>query len=310
MFRDSVRGVTQVTAMLAALLVVGACSDTMPTSSVDEVPLIGALDFVTGNGANPDQPSLGKVAATPNIEFFEVCKRWEGAAAVAEFEVSSGGATHTVRTDTDFYGPFSAMGYTDWMCRDVWVAGGAGAVVTVTETAVLGGANPYTTTVSLLEIGAPGATISGPSVTGLVDGATGSGVTAFFTNTEVPPPPTGDMGCTPGYWRQPHHYDSWMDFAPTDDFDATFGVAAIPLRRPERGTTAGLTLGEAVRLRGGGVNALIRHAVAALLNADQGFYPLTEAQVLADFQAAVGGGDVEGTKNTFAGYNELGCPLN
>jgi hypothetical protein len=53
--------------------------------------------------------------------------------------------------------------------------------------------------------------------------------------------------------------------------------------------------------------------VAALLNAASGSvnYPLTTTQVIAAFQQAIApGGNIEGTKNTFDRFNNLGCPLN
>jgi hypothetical protein len=118
----------------------------------------------------------------------------------------------------------------------------------------------------------------------------------------APPPPTGDNGCTPGYWKQTHHFDSWVGFAPTDKYEAVFGVS-VP---------GDPSLLDALNASGGGINALERHSVAALLNAsnsDVG-YPLTVSQVIARVQAAIAGGTIEQTKNEFEQFNELGCPLN
>ena len=72
-----------------------------------------------------------------------------------------------------------------------------------------------------------------------------------------------------------------------------------------------VTLLQALELQGGGVNALLRHAVAALLNASSGDvdYDLTVAQVIAATNAALASGDYEAQKNIFAGLNEQGCPL-
>jgi hypothetical protein len=121
---------------------------------------------------------------------------------------------------------------------------------------------------------------------------------------EPPPPPQGGEGCTPGFWKQPHHVDSWpAPYAPSQTFDATFGVTAF----------GDDTLLEVLGANGGGVNALGRHAVAALLNgaSDGVSYGMSAAQVIAAVQAALAkGGDVEGTKNILAGLNEKGCPLN
>lgn len=116
------------------------------------------------------------------------------------------------------------------------------------------------------------------------------------------PPPSGGEGCTPGYWRQSQHFDSWAaPYTPGTDFSAVF-EDAFP----------GMSLGEVVRLGGGGLNALGRHTVAALLNAASSGvdYPLSTAQVISQFNAVYPGGNYEGLKNTFEGYNESYCPLN
>jgi hypothetical protein len=68
---------------------------------------------------------------------------------------------------------------------------------------------------------------------------------------------------------------------------------------------------------GGGLQALSRHAVAALLNAahpDIDTPPAvdTEAEVIALWQAAFDSGDanlIESTKNLFASANEAGCSV-
>lgn len=127
-----------------------------------------------------------------------------------------------------------------------------------------------------------------------------------FTNTFTPPPPpTGNNGCTPGYWKQPHHFDSWdASYDPTDSFNATFGIGTNWFPNS-------FTLLDGLSIGGGQYKALARHAVAALLNAAEGFYPLTEAQVIAAVQAAYANSAlIESTKNTFEDGNELGCPLN
>ena len=73
------------------------------------------------------------------------------------------------------------------------------------------------------------------------------------------------------------------------------------------------TLLEALGANGGGINALARHAVAALLNAsnpdvDSDF---TVAQVIAIVQDAVapGGLTIEEAHQLLAAANEQGCPL-
>jgi hypothetical protein len=147
------------------------------------------------------------------------------------------------------------------------------------------------------------------------------------TPTPVPPTPTPEpptptpivsptptatpklqlKGCTPGYWKQPQHIDSWPSgYAPSDSYNVAFGVTSS--------FGSGFTLLEALGLGGGGENALARHAVAALLNAAHPSvnytYP-TEAQVISMVQQAYQSGSYEATKNLFDAANNTGtCPLN
>ena len=288
---------------LAMLALVVACAETGPTSSIDDGLLTYATDFIDGTGAvSPDPTAGGKAGGAPDVEFFEICKRWVGAAGVATFSVTDGATTHSTSTnDGTWVSGISALGHSDWSCRDVWIEGGDGAVVTATETGT-SGANPYTLTlVQALAIGTGNTpTIGADYVMGRVDGATASGVTAFFTNTEEIPPP-GDEGCTPGYWKQPHHFGNWATYGQSDSYDGTFGVAS----------SFGGSLLDALKRGGGGENALGRHATAALLNAaSSGVNAMySTGQVIAMVQAAYASGDFESTKNMLAAANELGCPL-
>jgi hypothetical protein len=112
----------------------------------------------------------------------------------------------------------------------------------------------------------------------------------------------GGEGCTPGYWKQSHHFDSWVDFVPGDDYETVFGVDA----------SFDKTLLGALKQGGGGEKALGRHAVAALLNSSNPdvSYAFTSAEVIAIVQDAYATGDFEEAKNQLADENEQGCPLN
>ena len=126
----------------------------------------------------------------------------------------------------------------------------------------------------------------------------------FSLPVELPPPLPPDFeGCSPGFWKQPHHFENWPGGFSTDDLvSSVFGSGAPP----------DLTLLEALEQGGGGVNALLRQAVAALLNAAHAEvnYPITLVDVISLTQAALlPGGDVQGTKDTFKAANELGCGL-
>jgi hypothetical protein len=138
--------------------------------------------------------------------------------------------------------------------------------------------------------------------------STGSTITSSTGTLTVtceppPPPPGGGEGCTPGYWKQPHHFDSWepTGYEPNDSFDAVFGVAS-----------SFDTLLDGLRARGGGENALARHAVAALLNATSPdvSYEYSAAGVIAGVQEAYATGNFRAAKDMFEYENEMGCPLN
>lgn len=133
----------------------------------------------------------------------------------------------------------------------------------------------------------------------------GVGGFIWFKFVENDSPTGGGEGCTPGYWRQSHHFDSWtLPYTPSTPFSTVF-ANAFP----------GKTLRDVVRARGGGINALGRSAVAALLNAASGSvsYDLSVQDVIDDFNAAYASGyrhTMEQQKDVFDLLNNLGCPLN
>jgi hypothetical protein len=123
-----------------------------------------------------------------------------------------------------------------------------------------------------------------------------------LTVTCTPPDDGGGEGCTPGFWKQVQHFDSWTGYSPTDDYETVFGVDA----------SFTLDLLGALEQGGGGEKALGRHAVAGLLNSTSGgvSYDYSTAEVIALVQAAYASGDFEGAKNLLEAANESGCPLN
>lgn len=116
------------------------------------------------------------------------------------------------------------------------------------------------------------------------------------------------QGCTPGYWK--NHLDAWVDYLPDESFEEVFGVNL-------NGKLNGLTLIEALNLRGNEKNSLIRHAVAALLNADSlEEYIYSEAEVITMVQCVFNvpngcetKGEFELLKEEFEAQNQY-CPLN
>ena len=126
----------------------------------------------------------------------------------------------------------------------------------------------------------------------------------WFKFKKVELPPRGGQGCTPGYWRQSHHFDRWVGYSPNQAFSTVF-ANAFP----------GKTLAQVAATDGGGVNALGRHSVAALLNASSSgvSFDLTQRQVIDGFNAAFTSGNrirIEALKNELDMLNNQGCPLN
>lgn len=134
-----------------------------------------------------------------------------------------------------------------------------------------------------------------------VDVSFSGGALIKFFNTGAPSG-NGSQGCTPGYWKQSQHFDSWTSpFTPSTQFSSVF-ANAFP----------GKTLVQVLSAGGGGLTALGRHAVAALLNtASSGVdYGMTTASAVDAFNAAYASGAFETQKNIFEAANENGCPLN
>ncbi len=116
----------------------------------------------------------------------------------------------------------------------------------------------------------------------------------------------GGEGCTPGYWKQPHHFDSWpAPYTPNTLFSSVFDNAY-----------PGKTLLQVLQNNGNvtGLEALGRHTVAALLNSASGGvdYDLTTDEVINMFNDVFPGtkGQYNAVKNIFAGFNEQVCRLN
>lgn len=127
------------------------------------------------------------------------------------------------------------------------------------------------------------------------------------------PEAPGGEGCTPGYWKQRQHYDSWMGCGQGDNFNTVFGTS-WSFDADKCGTTDPSML-EALRCKGGAAQALARHAAAALLNSKQDDvdYALGTSEVIALVKAALDSADlaeIEAAKSQLAGENEQGCPLN
>lgn len=124
-------------------------------------------------------------------------------------------------------------------------------------------------------------------------------ITCTFTNSLIT---SVVQGCSPGYWKQEQHFDSYMIYSPSTLFADTGFENAFPEQ----------TLLDVLNANGGGLVALGRIMAAALLNAAAiPGYPGAPADVVAAFNSTH-----EGTKNEYnilkAHYETLQdpCPLN
>jgi hypothetical protein len=125
-------------------------------------------------------------------------------------------------------------------------------------------------------------------------------------------PPTeilGREGLTPGFWKNnadKHGASAWTNYTPDQTVESVFGDAF--------GSLGSLTLAEALGQKGGGINALLRHSVAAVLNAanTEVDYAMTTQQIIDAVNDAVDDGAkaIEQLKNQLDTYNNDGANLN
>lgn len=135
----------------------------------------------------------------------------------------------------------------------------------------------------------------------------------FEAQCEQVPPPTGEDGCTPGYWKGNYKKggSSWSaaGLAPTDTVGSLFAAGSF------NSTTliAALEFGGGPGVEGATQN-LLRAAVAAALNANNPnvAYALTLAQIQSLVNGAIAGGNrdtILSAAATLDGYNNAGCTL-
>ncbi len=122
----------------------------------------------------------------------------------------------------------------------------------------------------------------------------------------------GTQGCTPGYWKQEQHFDSWVNYTPDQTLESVFDV-------PDTYGLDNKTLLQALKFNGGSLQTaaariLLKAAVAAMLNAASPDvdYPLSEAEIISDVNTALvsGRNAMLALADELDIYNNLGCPLN
>ena len=148
------------------------------------------------------------------------------------------------------------------------------------------------------------------------DGIGSEGFQEVIIEVEIPYEEA--QGCTPGYWKQEQHLGSWVGYSPgilfSEVFDRDITITSKEGdgdkgRKPQDLTDP--TLLQALKANGGGINALARHAVAALLNANNPDvnYEYSVAQIISMVQAAIDSGEYGSTKDMLEMANEEYCPL-
>ena len=132
-------------------------------------------------------------------------------------------------------------------------------------------------------------------------------------------------GCTPGYWKQEQHEDSWrgdLEFYNSKlyvIFDCHDDMETLDIDDD-------MLLSDALRAKGGGTSALLRHAVAAYLNgsywagfgangpgkdpsAIAGWFCKALSNEINGYHPDTAPYTVEQTKNWLEKFNELQCDL-
>ncbi|HEX7185807.1 MAG TPA: hypothetical protein VF756_28540 [Thermoanaerobaculia bacterium] len=127
-------------------------------------------------------------------------------------------------------------------------------------------------------------------------------------------PPTGNQGCTPGYWK--NHEDSW----PATGYSTSQRVQSVFAQASGYPSLGSASLHEALSFDGGSTldgaaGNLLRAAVASLLDsAHPGVnYPRSTASVISDVNAALATRNrdqILSLASEIDRDNNLGCPLN
>ena len=287
---------TAVGATIIAVLFAAACADSA-TRSGPVGPSVGG-------------PSFGIISQvgdrTPEGELFEVCKTYVGGTGPAvTINIAEDVTANGVGVDNT-----GSATLADGECEEIVVS--AGSTVTVTEVVPAGYTSSWVKTQILGGVLQTPTSGSTNTTSGPVGGSPIEGTLVEFTNTLIPVE-TGDQGCTPGYWKQDQHFDSWTTYTTDQLAGSVFSLGGFS-------TLASKTLLQTLNGGGGsGVTGaatiLLRAAVAALLNSESTDvdYPRTTADIIADVNAALATNNRDTILALAAALdadNNLGCPLN
>jgi hypothetical protein len=129
----------------------------------------------------------------------------------------------------------------------------------------------------------------------------------------------GNQGCTPGYWKQSQHFDSWPAAYSTGQAIST--VFNVPGTYTLNGAGLGTyTLLQGLSFQGGNdlsgkAQILLRAAISAVLNSGSVQYGMSLTDIVSSVNAALASGDATQIINLATTLDNLnnglgGCPLN
>jgi hypothetical protein len=234
--------------MVVSALFIANCSRSSPSAPSPATAESGSLNVV---GAT--------TTATPELGRIKVCTTGGGGATFSVTATPVSGGTVNTLNPASVGANLCVI-----VAEDFDVVGGAGANVTTTQTSP-----------AFQSVSGQRTDNGGVSSFAATNGGTLflNGFHGYTLTFVVPPPPPPTEGCSPGYFKN-HPDTPTYDRSQTLDSVLTTDVFS-----------ASLTIEDALSLKGGGVNALARHAAAAILNAAAlpGTYAYTLTQLRAIF---------------------------
>ena len=279
--------------LLVAVVAGAACTDS------EQATLQAPPGPAFSLGTTPN-PASFPGDATATVEFAEVCKTWTWGSNNPDVTVVVDVDAHEDGGDTSFNVILPESAIDADRCVEAWLHGGPGQsdVVSFTEQVPDGFAASWTKTsvTAQGQIQNDQGTGGGP-VDGRVNGRLGFLVE--FTNWPA-------QGCTPGFWK--NHTELWLA-----ETGVSFGALFSSIFED---AFPGLTLLDVLELRGGGLNRLGAHTVAAYLNSLSHEFgdmsgPISATDVVNMFNDVFPGSrrDYNGLKNIFVALNERDCQL-
>lgn len=105
--------------------------------------------------------------------------------------------------------------------------------------------------------------------------------TSYTLTCDIPPPPRGAQGCTPGYWKNAKWWKGTVGVGGSGYLRGSSFFTTFLNPSNKRNLNPSLTLDKALNLGESGYNRVARHGTAALLNAANSNvdYPYTEAEI-------------------------------